>query len=189
MAAATRPVNSAIRCPKPNGAMPELVRIGFVAGIHGLRGALRIRTDNPDCEIPLHSSRLMLACDGVNNAYGIVSARRLNRGTFKVSLEGISAVETAESLRGAVVSVTATQLPAVGTREFYYFQAVGCEVVTTAGQRVGVIEQVVSTGANEVWVVRDGLTEYLVPVIEDVVKEADWGARRVILEPVPGLLD
>ena len=43
------------------------------------------------------------------------------------------------------------------------------------------IEEVIATGANDVWVVRDGDLEVLVPVIENVVKSIDLGARRMVI--------
>jgi 16S rRNA processing protein RimM len=85
--------------------------------------------------------------------------------------------------------VRATALPAAGPGEFYYFDAIGCGVVTTTGLPIGTIEEVFSNGANEVWIVRDHSREYLVPVIQDVVKKMDLSARRVVIEAVPGLLD
>jgi len=92
-------------------------------------------------------------------------------------------------MRAAVVMVAAAALPPTTRREFYYFQALGCEVVTSTGVSLGTIEEVFSTGANDVWVVRDRLAEHLLPVIEDVVKDIDWAGRQVTINAVPGLLD
>ncbi len=85
--------------------------------------------------------------------------------------------------------VAAAALPQTAPGEFYYFQAVGCEIVTTTGLSVGIIAEVFSNGANDVWVVRDRSAEHLVPVIEDIVKGIDLAARLVVIEAVPGLLD
>jgi 16S rRNA processing protein RimM len=168
---------------------PELVRVGYVSGAHGLRGALRLRLDNRDSDILHHVQRLTLAHCGAQIQYQVLRAQPAGRGTLKVALNGINAVDAAEELRGAIVMVAAADLPAPVSGEFYYFQAVGCEVVTTAGVCVGIIEEVFSNGANDVWVVRGRSAERLVPVIEDVVKGTDWIARRVTIEAIPGLLD
>ena len=64
---------------------------------------------------------------------------------------------------------------------------IGCEVFLTDGSRIGIIEEIIATGANDVFVVRGEGKEVLVPVIEDVVKEIDVAARRVVIEAVPGL--
>jgi len=92
-------------------------------------------------------------------------------------------------LKGAVVMLALADLPPARPGEFYYYEAIGCEAFLTDGTRLGTIEEVFATGANDVWVVRDGQREVLVPVIDDVVKAMDLAARRVTIEPVPGLLD
>ena len=81
-------------------------------------------------------------------------------------LEGIDDPDAAEALRGGAVMVAAGDLPPLKAGRVLLFQLVGCEVVTTDGRRLGAIEEVISTGANDVWVVRDGAREVLVPVIE-----------------------
>jgi len=133
--------------------------------------------------------RLILARNGESAEYRVTSAQPAGQGAFKVALDGVRGVDQAAALRGAIVMVAAAALPPTAAGEFYYFQAVGCEIVTTTGLPIGIIEEVFSNGANDVWVVRDRAAEYLVPVIEDIVKRIDLAARRVIIEAVPGLLD
>ena len=103
--------------------------------------------------------------------------------------DGHSDVDTAESLKGAVVMLAAEDVPPAKPGEFYYYEAIGCEVFLTDGSRLGTIEEVFSNGAQDIWVVRDGEREVLVPVIEDVVKAMDLPGRRVTIDPIPGLLD
>jgi 16S rRNA processing protein RimM len=132
---------------------------------------------------------LTLDLEGRIAEYRVASVQSAGHGAFKIILDGLSGADRAAAMRGAVVMVEASALPPTTPREFYYFEAIGCGVVTTAGQPVGIIEEVFSNGANDVWVVRDRSAEHLVPVIEDVVKEIDLTARRVIIEAIPGLLD
>jgi 16S rRNA processing protein RimM len=87
------------------------------------------------------------------------------------------------------VLVELSDLPPLKPGEFYYFQVVGIEVHLSDGRRLGKIEDVFSTGANDVWVVRVNGREVLIPVIADVVKEIDIAGRRAIVEPIPGLLE
>jgi 16S rRNA processing protein RimM len=46
-----------------------------------------------------------------------------------------------------------------------------------------------TTGANEVFVLQNGKKELLIPAIEDVVREVDVEGGRMVIEPIPGLLD
>lgn len=168
---------------------PEMIRVGYVSGAHGLRGAVRVRLDNPDSVLLRCVRRLTLERNGEHIEYPVTSQQSVGRGVFKLTLGGISDVDQAAALRGAIVMVAAVELPPTNPGEFYYFQTIGCEIVTTTGLLVGIIEEVFSTGANDVWVVRDRSAEHLVPVIQDIVKGIDLTARRVVIEAVPGLLD
>ncbi len=92
-------------------------------------------------------------------------------------------------MKGATVFIAASDLPALKPGEFYYYQVLGMEVRLTDGRSLGMIEEVISTGANEVWEVRGEMGEVLVPVIEDVVKAIDFDSRVATIEAIPGLLD
>jgi 16S rRNA processing protein RimM len=108
---------------------------------------------------------------------------------MRLMLRGINDLNLAESLKGKNVFADARDLPPPAENEFYYRDAIGCEVFLTDGTRIGTIEEIIPTGANDVFVVRGNGKEVLVPVIADVVKEIDVASKRVIIEAVPGLLD
>jgi len=92
-------------------------------------------------------------------------------------------------LIGYEVCVHEQELPAVGPDEVYHYQLIGMTVVTTAGDEIGLVTDVMPTPANDVCVVRAGAREHLIPLIADVVKEVDRQQRRLIIDPLPGLLD
>jgi 16S rRNA processing protein RimM len=169
---------------------PARLRVGRIAGAHGLHGAIRVRPDNPASDTLEHIKRIFVEPEsGPAREYRLVGAQRLNRTTIRVVLEGLDNPDAADALRGSTVAVALADLPAKAPGEFYYYEAIGCVVTTTDGRRLGVIEEVFATGANDVWVVRDGAAEVLVPVIDNVVKSIDLGARMMVIEAVPGLLD
>jgi 16S rRNA processing protein RimM len=156
-----------------------------------LHGSLRFRPDNPESDTLEHVSRVFVEpADGsAVREYRLMGAQRLNRTTIRVALEGLDDPGDADALRGAALAVALEDLPPKAPGEFYYYEAIGCAVATTDGRRLGVIEEVFATGANDVWVVRDGAAEVLVPVIDNVVKSIDLSGRLMVIEVVPGLLD
>lgn len=193
MASAKRPDGPSSNRSTPdaasNSASPEFIRIGRIAGTHGVRGALRYRPDNPDSESLEDLEHITLETASGRREYQVLRTAPAGRGMLKVELEGLSDANAAEALKGATVLVEASKLPETNEREFYYFQAIGCAVSLTDGTSIGTIEEIFSNGANDVMVVKDGKREILVPVIEDVVKSIDLESRRVVIEAVPGLLD
>jgi 16S rRNA processing protein RimM len=167
-----------------------LVRIGYVAGSHGLDGAIRVRTGNPDSSAISTVERLFFEKPGsIRSEMRVIGSRALGPGAYRVTLEGVDDADAAEAMRGSSVLIAAADLPPLREGEFYYFQLAEAEVMLTDGSRLGVIEDIISGGANDIWVVRAGQREILVPVISDVVKEINFEARRVTIEPLPGLLE
>lgn len=182
-----------------SGDAPGGVRIGVIAGPHGLKGAVRMRPDNPDSTALLPGMRIRLEApasrqnnhteDNRIEEHRIVDIAPLGHGTLKLTLADIHDADASAALRGRIVTIDAAELPAAKPGEFYYFQALGCAVVTADGLILGTVAEIFHTGANDVMVVRDGAREILVPVIADVVRSVDLEARRVTIDPIPGLLD
>jgi len=189
MASGKRPAPPNFAGPPDSPPSQGLVRIGRIAGMHGVRGALKYRPDNPDSDSFESLRRVTIEIDGRRLEYDLRSSAPAGRGMLKIELAGISDANAAEALRGGVVMVPGSSLPPTKPGEFYYFQAIGCAVFLTDGTAIGTIAEVFSNGANDVMVVRSEKQEILVPVIEDVVKSIDLEARRVVIEAVPGLLD
>ena len=73
--------------------------------------------------------------------------------------------------------------------QYYQFQLIGLDVVTTAGDRIGKVTGVEQMPANDIYVVGTTDGEVLVPAIEAVVKAIEPGNGRIVIEPVPGLLE
>ena len=183
------PAPGRLATANPSEPSRDLVRIGRIAGIHGLRGALRYRPDNPESESFSTLKTITIQTGGQCREYQLLTAAPAGRGRLKIELAGIADANAAEALKGGVVMVSPASLPPTRPHEFYYFQAIGCEVFLTDHTRLGTITEVFSNGANEVMVVRGERREILVPVIEDIVKSIELDSRRVVIESVPGLLD
>jgi 16S rRNA processing protein RimM len=111
------------------------------------------------------------------------------RSQVLLSLEGTTDRNAAEALVGARVLVAPTLLPPLAENEFYYHEIEGFEVATTDGRVLGQVAETFATGANDVWVVKGAGREYLIPAIADVVREINREQRRIVIEPMPGLLD
>jgi 16S rRNA processing protein RimM len=172
-----------------SGAAAGGIRIGIVTGAHGLKGAVRLRPDNPDSTVLAPGMRIMLEGPAGCEEHRIVRIARLGGGALRVELAGIGDIDSSTALKGRVVMIDAADLPAAKPGEFYYFQALGCEVITVDGWPLGSVAEIFHTGANDVMVVRDGAREILVPVIADVIRSIDLAARRITIDPIPGLLD
>jgi 16S rRNA processing protein RimM len=160
-----------------------------IAGAHALKGMLRVRAYHLPAPSLTAGRTIFLERDGVVKETRVVSAAPHGRGLVLLAVEGIADRDTAEAAIGARVLVLQADLPPPADDEFYYHELEGFAVTTTDGQALGAIVETFATGANDVWVVHDGRREYLIPVIADVVRSIDRDGRRVVIEPLAGLLD
>ena len=170
------------------GAGRDVVAVGEVSGAHALRGLLRVRPYQPPAPTLRPGVTIFLERDGRRTAARVLSAAPHGRSVLLVGLEGIDGRTAAERLVGTRVLVPADDLPPAAGDEFYWHEVAGFSVETSAGRPLGTIAETFSTGLNDVWVVRDGGREHLIPVIADVVRAIVRPARRVVIEPIPGLL-
>jgi 16S rRNA processing protein RimM len=173
----------------PAAPDPGAVAVGEVLGAHALRGWVRVRPYQPAAPSLAPGRRVLLERDGAWREVTVRHAGAHGRGLMLLGLDDVADRASAEALRGATVLVRRADLPAIGDDEYYHHEVVGFTVETVDGARVGVITGVISNGLHDVWEVRAGRREHLIPVVEDVVHAIDRAARRVRVDPLPGLLD
>jgi 16S rRNA processing protein RimM len=113
---------------------------------------------------------------------------RTHKQHLVVKLAGIDTRTGAEKLRGSELTIPRADLRPLPDGEYYAFQIIGLDVVTTGGRHVGRIVDLMATGSNDVYVVHGGRGEMLVPATEDVVKSIDVEGRRMVIEAIDGLL-
>jgi 16S rRNA processing protein RimM len=185
-----RTARSSSRSSKTSeSAAGDAVAVGEIVAAHALRGFVRVRVYQPPAPSLRAGALVVLERDGHRRDARIVSAAPHGRGRVLAALDGVTSRDAAEALVGSVVLVDIRDLPPAAEDEFYYHEVADFRVETTAGERLGEIAETFATGLNDVWVVRGGSREYLIPVIADVVRAIDRAGRRIVIEPVPGLLD
>ena len=169
--------------PKHSGNhLPHTAIVGVVVGSWGYKGEVRVQplTDNPhrfaigDC---LTAAGSILRVEG----------RRMHRGMNLVKFHGVDAHEDASRLAGVELEVPIDEVPPLPDGSYYHFQILDMEVWTSAGEFLGAVEDILSTGSNDVYVVRRGAEEVLVPAMEGVVIEVDVDGGWLTVDLPDGL--
>jgi 16S rRNA processing protein RimM len=121
--------------------------------------------------------------------YQVLKAAK-GRGHILVRLAGIDSRDQAEPLVGRQVQGEAHRFPELPPGEYYWFQILGLPVVHAEDGRVlGQLEEIWPTGAHDIYVVRQGKREVLLPAVEEVIQEIDLQAGVLKVRPPEGLLD
>lgn len=164
-------------------APPGHVAVGRVATASGVSGVLKV---NPlvDKRERLDRGR-SVALAGQSRT---IEASRWHKGHAYLKLSGVDDRESAFALRGRLLTIPESELDPLPEGQYYRFQLIGLSVTTTAGEPLGEVADVITTGANDVYVVRGQRGEVLVPATAEVVREIDVEGGRMLIEEMPGLL-
>jgi 16S rRNA processing protein RimM len=160
----------------PDGEPVYLV-VGFLRRAHGLRGEIimDLHTDFPE---RLQGGRKLFV--GEERKPMTLSGARPHAKGMLVKFKGIESPEDAGRLRNQWVYVKAADVPSLPEGKLYQHELFGFEVIDESGNSLGELVEIIETGANDVYVVRDESgKEILLPAIPSVILETD-PARRVL---------
>lgn len=168
-------------------APEKRVCLGLVAGAHGVRGAVRIKsfTAKPEDVAgygPLEdeSGRQRFSLRLVGEAKGVLIGW----------LSGVADRERAEALRGLRLYLPRAALPPTGEDEFYHADLIGLEAVLADGTALGQVKSVHDFGAGDTLEIeRPEGPPAMVPFTRAVVPIVDLESGRLVIDPPPGLLD
>ena len=170
-------------------AWDDMLVVGRVARVHGLRGQVVINPDTHFAEERFTpGATVYLEQPGGPRALEVEHAR-FWRGRPIVTFRGVETVEEAEALgRGELrMSLDALGPPPEGA--FYHHELVGCEVVEENGDAVGRVVKVDDTTGTSVLVVQGRGREILIPFATEICVQIDVAARRIVVAPPAGLFD
>jgi len=161
------------------------VVVGRIVRPHGVRG---------DLVVDLAADLLFLVSEGTRLYLGEEKrTRRLTRlrrhGRWHLAtFAGLTTRTQAEALRAQPMRLRLESAAALPPNVYYHWQIIGLMVESDTGEALGRLAEILQTGANDVYVIRDQAgNELLVPAIEDVIRSIDLAQARMIIHLIPGL--
>jgi 16S rRNA processing protein RimM len=145
----------------------------------GLKGELKVQalTDNPARFRP--KAKLFAGQQPVS-----VATSREAQGYVYLTLKGFPDRTSVEKFRHAMLQVREDELPALPKGEYYRFQLLGLTVVDRNGTVLGTLDEIIETGANDVYRVHPAEgADVLLPALADVIVSVDLEARRMVVDP------
>lgn len=167
----------------------EYIHIGVVGKPQGVRGEVKIiiypgmPADLGDCE-----ELVLCGENGACRGY-VLENVRWQGSNLIAKLEGVEDRDASELINGSKIWLQREDVPELAQGRYYWFEYEGLSVMTDDGIELGIVENVFATGANDVLVVVGPGGEYLIPVIDDVQMKMDKEAGKIIVTPLPGLLE
>jgi 16S rRNA processing protein RimM len=167
---------------------PSYLAIGHIVGVHGIRGELKVMsmTDYPARYTA--GSRVMVGTPGLARP-AVIAAARPHRGMYLVLLDSVSDRTAAEAFVGQYLLIPESEAFPLGEHENYLHDLIGLTVVTVEGEVLGVLREILFTGANDVYVVKGDSGEVLIPATRQVVVKVDLADSTMKVQLPDGLRD
>lgn len=164
--------------------MKELFEIGIVTGVHGIKGDIKIfpYSHNPE---NLIKQKYFLA-GGIRRE---ITFARIQGKFIIVHLKGIENREDAELMQSTVLSLPRELAAPLEDGQYYMEDIIGCSVFEEENC-LGIIKDIIETGANDVYLVMaDDGSELLIPALKSVIKKIQINNKRIDVVLPEGLVD
>ncbi len=172
----------------------DRVLLGHITGTSGLKGWVKVHSDTDPRTNIFGFKSWWLEQAGAWTQVDVLQGRPQGK-TIVVHIKGFDTPESAGPLTGAKIAVSRLDLPKPSAGEYYWRDLIGMQVVTVDGVKLGPIDRLFETGANDVAVVKDcrdqpeeeaGANkhkEVLVPwLVPDVITEVNIGERLITVD-------
>ncbi len=165
--------------------MNKFLKCGKIVGVHGVRGMVRVLpwADSPDF---LCSFTCFYLDENGAKRLNVVSSKT-HKNIALIQFDGISSVEQAETIRNRVLYIDRNDC-LLEEGAYFIEDLIGLPVYdANTGELLGVFSEVSKTGSNDVWHIKRGDHEFLVPKIDDICADVDLIKGEIKIVPLKGI--
>jgi 16S rRNA processing protein RimM len=167
----------------------DLIAIGRISKPIGTQGEIKVLPLTDDRQRFAGLQSVWMGYDATKVEECDILAVKVDTKQIVVNLKGIKTPDEAEKLRNKYLFVPKEQTIKLHTGSYFMDDVIGCEVVTEEKMNVGVVADLLSLPANDLWVVRNGAKEFLIPAVKAIIRDVDVKMKRITIHALEGLLE
>lgn len=167
----------------------DLTVVGKVVKEWGIKGDMLVLplTFDPEQfsklnEIVIQPEAAARSGSNMQIVWKMLQSVRPHKNLLLVKIDGCETPEEARKYRNALIKIKKSQRPDLPDGVYYHHQIVGLAVYTDDGICLGEIKEIIETRSNDVYVVRGEGREYLIPAVNDAVKEIDLKSKKMVIK-------
>ena len=167
--------------------MEDMLQVGVITQTHGIRGEVKVFPTTDDAARFKKLKKVTLD-NGKERRELEIASVKFFKNLVILKFKGIDNINDVEKYKKAPLYVTREDAVPLGENEYFIADLIGLKVISDEEEELGILYDVLQTGANDVYVVKcDNGEEILVPAIKDCVKNVDIEGNEITLHLLPGL--
>ncbi|MCC8029074.1 MAG: ribosome maturation factor RimM [Lachnospiraceae bacterium] len=169
--------------------MEDRFQVGIITGTHGIAGEVKVFPTTDDSS-RFRKLKQVILDTGSEELELEVARVRFSKQMVILKFREFQNINEVECFRGKSLYVTRENAVKLEKDEYFIADLIGMKVVSTDGEDLGILKDVMQTGANDVYIAADpGGTELLLPAIHDCVRKIDMDQGVITVFLMPGLRD
>ncbi len=167
--------------------MEDMLQVGVITSPHGIHGEVKVYPTTDD------NNRFQSLKDCfIDTGKKLLPVKKTGCKFFKhlviLKFQSYDDINEVEQFRNCPILVTRENALPLSDDEYYIADLIGSCVVTEQGEALGILEEVLSTNANDVYVVKkENKKELLIPVIKQCVKKIDIAEKKITVRLLEGM--
>ena len=169
--------------------MDDFLQVGVITSTHGVRGEVKVfpTTDDP---ARFKKLKQVILDDGKQKIDLEIASVKFFKNMVILKFKGIDNINDVEQYRRAQILVTRENAVPLAENEYFIADLIGLAAKSDEGEDLGIIEDVLQTGANDVYVIRTPQKEeILVPAIKECIINVNLEQNEMLIHLLPGLRD
>ena len=168
--------------------MEDFFQVGIYTNTHGIRGEIKVFPTTDDPKRFKKLKQVIMRTPKEDRIYTIEQVRFAKQMVL-LKFKDVDNINDIERYKGSGLFVPRAEAVPLGKDEYFIADLIGITVSTEEGRVLGQLQEVLQTGANDVYVIRGEEREWLLPAIADCVQKVDVEAGTMTVRLMPGLED
>ncbi len=169
--------------------MENLLRVGVITSTHGVRGEVKVFPTTDDMN-RFKKLKTVILDTGKEQKTLTIEQVKFFKNMVILKFKGLDNINDVEMWRQKDLLITRDQAVKLSPDENFIVDLIGLTVMTDEGEKLGIMKDVLQTGANDVYIVKtDAGKEILLPAIKDCILNVDLEKGEMLVHVLDGLLD
>ncbi len=167
--------------------MEELLQVGVITSTHGIRGEVKVFPTTDDAS-RFKKLKNVILDNGKEHRELEITSVKFFKNQVILKFKGIDDINDVEKYKKAPLFVTRENAVPLGENEYFVADLIGLNVTSDEGEELGVVDDVLQTGANDVYIIKKkGTEDLLLPAIKDCILDVDIEAGTMKVHVLAGL--